>query len=196
LINDPLVGRMNETQWYFELESLRLREEERLKEIKEILDIFRAALMNMLGLDLMPFRNDDGTLRRGDFDNFTPLSVIVGRREWLKELGEKMEEFIAQEDVRAEMDSPPPGMITSLEELEQFEADVRKAQEDGDVHFPDDPEDLQKFLKWNSAQSRYAREKLVQILDDEKPESEKVDGSAVDETEQKPRERRVTVDDA
>ena len=205
LINDPLVGEMNETQWLFELESLRLSEEDRVREIKEVLDVVQAAIANMLGLDLMPFRDEDGMLRQPARDEFIPLSLLVGRREWLKELGEKMQELMAQEQVVGDLDAPPAGMVNTLEELEALEARQKKIEMEGDIEFPDDPEDMRKFLKWNSPRNKFVQENIVLPLEDEEAPQESEEPEtplgqeeavvAPEGPEQRPSGRRMLIDD-
>jgi hypothetical protein len=206
LINDPLVGKMNETQWLFELESLRLSEEDRVKEMKEVLDVVQAALVNMLGLGLMPFKEEDGTLRQPTRDEFVPLSLLVGRDEWLKELGEKMQEFMEQEQVAGDLEAPPAGTVTSLEELEALEARQKEIEMGSDIEFPDDPDDLQKFVQWNSPENKFIRENLVLPLETEEASQapEEADPSLGQEaavvtpevSAERPSGRRMTVDDA
>jgi len=206
LINDPLVREMNETQWMFELESLRLSEEDRVKEIKEVLDVFMASMANMLGLDLMPFREEDGTLRQPTREEYIPLSLLVARREWLKELGEAMQEFMAQEQIAEELDSPPAGTVTSLEELEELEAQQKEIEMAGDIEFPEDQEDLRKFMKWNSPRNKFIQDNIVLPLEGEEapqtpeePETPQVQEVAVDEpeeSEERPPGRRMIIDDA
>jgi len=58
-----------------------------------------------------------------------------------------------------------------LEELEKDQVD------DGDIEFPDDPEALRKFLVWNSPESKYIRENVIETIPDESDKLDELDDS-------------------
>jgi len=175
---------MNSTRWLFEYESARFEEENKYEDYRFFMKALKKTLLHIYGLDIVPVEGDDGLLRRTDDDEFIPLSLIVGRREWVKDVGEKFQEFQAQEEAKIK-----PVEIDSLEDLE-----VVEEFDDGDILF-DDPEEMRKHAIWNSPQSKYIREHEIDYVDEDGNEIDKEDLFKKDEEKKDINRSRLTIDD-
>ncbi len=168
MISDPILGEMNDTRWLFEYESMRKSEDDRRDEIKQLFDAFKMTFIELCGLDLMPITDEEtGILRRQNSldGEFTPMAIMMGRREWTELISEKITQLQEQEKLEEDLGQPPAGMINTLEELEELERQ-EVLDGDGDIEF-DDPKDLEKFLIWNSKESKYIREHEIITVHDE-----------------------------
>lgn len=184
---------MNETKWVFELESMKAADEDRFEEIKDIFEAFRRSLISILGLNVMPTTDQEtGILSPPAADEFIPMSLVVGRREWVMSLSEKLDEMMSQNKHASDINSPPSGMINTLEELEELE---RMEAEDGDVQFVNNKEDLKKFLVWNSPESKYIRENVILTEGGNENHEPNEPQENIEEDQVKPEKNRITIDD-
>jgi len=163
---------MNDTQWVFELESMNLEDEEKLKQMSELTEIIRESVANMLGLNLLPVEDvETGLLRKPVQDEYVPLALALGRADYVKMVMEKREEFAMQEQERFKlMDEGllSPGAPSKAddivertpEELEEFMKD------EGDIDFENTPEEMQKLMDWGSKETQAYLENIVLNKDD------------------------------
>ena len=160
LLSDPRVRDLNETQWRFEWESLQNAEKDHHEELKDGLEAIRRLLTGVLGLDLMPREEPEtGYLRRPEPDEYTPLSLLVARSEWVKELADRMDALEEQTKLKEE-EALGIGGIEELEELE------KELLDSGDLVFIDDPDELRKYNAWNSPASKHIREHMILPLEE------------------------------
>jgi len=157
---------MNDTQWVFEMETIRQEESKRYEDIRMMADIVRDQMVRMLGLNLCPVEDPEtGLLRMPEGHEMMPLAVMTGRDDVLQIIRERHEELMTQEDVRAQLGPGAPedaGGIVELtpEELQSFMDDS------GDVEFDSTPEELQKAMGWGDAFSQQYLESTVLNKDD------------------------------
>ena len=163
---------MNDTQWVFELESMNLEDEEKLKQMSELTEVIRESVANMLGLNLLPVEDEEtGLLRKPEQDEYVPLALALGRDDYVKLVMEKREEFANQEQERFKLmeegllspgvSSESDGIIERTpEELEEFMKD------DGDIDFENTPEEMQKLMDWGSKETQAYLENIVLNKDD------------------------------
>lgn len=116
---------MTTTQWMFEYYSLRKKEKEDVDLVVDVMKSFRKMLVNVLGLDLM---KDSGNK---DENTFMPLSLMVGRREVVDSIIDKIkkEEQIAAALNDKDFDSLSKNMAEDTGDMEPIitipsEADI------------------------------------------------------------------------
>jgi len=164
---------MNDTQWIFEYESLRYEEEERINELKLIAQHTKKAVINLLGLNLLPIEGEDGLLRRPEDHEVVPLAALTGNEAVIKEIGERNEEYYAQEEALKKETIDETG-------IEEVGSDMGAEELDewmmGDIEFADDPEEIRKRLAMTEAQPLYDNGVITVVGDDEK---EKIFGDAL-----------------
>lgn len=164
---------MNDTQWVFELESMNLEDEEKLKQAGELTELIREGIAAMLGLNLMPVEDEKTKLlRRPTPDEYIPLALAIGRDEFIEMVMSKRDEFATQERERMkleyEMAHPDyvkiPGeqefVEMTPEELDEF------MQSSSDVEFENTPEEVRQLLSWGSTETQLYLENLVLNKDD------------------------------
>lgn len=170
LVSDPSFKNMNPTQWLFELESLNTVADRRYEDIATLLNLGRKSAIELLGLNIMPVEEDvpieegggpDGEggvitrLRPANEHEIVPLVAYVGQAEMLSTIAEKYQEMHLQDELDQKEEE---GRIVRLDpdELDEFI--------DGDIAFPDDPEELKKYLIWNSEETKATLNQLVKPL--------------------------------
>ena len=143
---------MNDTQWVFELESMNLEDEEKLKQMSELTELIRESVANMLGLNLLPIEDEEtGLLRKPDMDEYVPLALATGRDDYVQMVMEKRKEFTTQELERFRLmesglgSSGVPASEGEVSEMspEQLETFMK---DEGDVEFENTPEEMQQFM--------------------------------------------------
>ncbi len=169
MISDPIIKEMNETQWAFEAESLLLREEERVKEVTSLFQVGEKTLTYLLGLNLLPIKDENtGLLRFREDNEIIPLSIMTGRDAFIKEVGEKVQELEVQEQVEEEIEKEisEQGELTTADEFDDFMS--------SDIEFLDDEEEVKKRVIRNTPEYKYIMDSIVSRVDDSK-ESEPTD---------------------
>jgi len=83
---------MTQTQWLWEFEALKQKEEYDQKKIETIIKVFKVLMIKLLGLDLMSGKLDniDKDIEK-QFDNYVPLSLLTGRREIISTVLDRMQ---------------------------------------------------------------------------------------------------------
>ena len=165
-MSDPLVAKMTPTQWVFELEGLASLDERKYQDIEALVKIGRSSFIDLMGLNLMPvedthedeFGNEITTLRRPKDTEVMPLALLCGNEAMLSEVTKKNQELQQQEELESKLEG---GVIVERtpEELDEF-------IDDGDVDFPDDPEQMEKFLQWKSPETQSVLKSMVKPLDE------------------------------
>lgn len=155
---------MNETCWAFECETLRLKEERRADELGMIFKAVRRELINLLGLNMMPFEDQEtGRLRRAGEDEYVPLAVLTAREGMVEAFIQKNEEYEQQEkaakDVEFEEQTGQTEML-SPEELDEFMGQ--------DLVFLDDPEELKRRAALAAPETKWVSANVVKALEAEK----------------------------
>ena len=128
---------MTRAQWLFEYESLREKELFDAKQTVETLELFKTLLIHILGLNLLRDEDDENS------PEFTPLSLISGRREIIQMIldklegkqsikqavedpeFEKMSQAIASGDMEPIMDPDIDGMLHNMNQ--QYKEEQLKA---------------------------------------------------------------------
>lgn len=164
---------MNDTQWIFEYESLRYEEEERINELTLIAQHVKKAVINLLGLNLLPIEGEDGLLRRPEDHEIIPLAALVGNEPIIKEIGDRNEEYYAQEEARNEETVDETGIEEVGSDMDAEDLDEWMM---GDIEFDDDPVEIRKRLAMAEAQPLYDNGVITVVSDEEK---EKIFGDAL-----------------
>ena len=160
MVTAPEVKQMNDTQWLCELEGLYMLEEERYEEIKLLSKLTKKALVDLLGLNLMPVEEEIPIeerdveyvgaigeekvyrkLRQPEEHEVIPLSILMGREEIVAEIIKRQKELHDQEELD-EKEAKGDLVHMSPEELDKFM--------EGDMVFPDDPKEAQRKMIWES----------------------------------------------
>jgi hypothetical protein len=164
LISDPAAQRMNSTQWNFELLGLVERDKRKYEDISSIMKVSRNSLIDMLGLNTIPVEeslvDEEGNtytrLRKPDENEITPLAFLCGNDAVLSKVAESHAELQKQEELEEKEESGKIVMMTP-EELDEF-------MQDDDLIFPDDPEELEKKLKWESFENKEILKHMVKPM--------------------------------
>lgn len=171
LISDPAAQAMNPTQWLFELEGLALKDERHYEDVKTFFTVGRRSLIELLGLNIMPVEHEEidasgakvVRLKRPEEHEITPLSIFCGNEGVLSKVSELHEAYNKQKELDTKVDQ---GKIVEMtpEELDEF---MREGSEEGDIAFlDDDPETLEKKLKWRSQENVDILKALVKPLEE------------------------------
>lgn len=165
-IGDPRIKGMNDTQWVFEMEALNKEDSERYEDIRMMAEVAKDQFVSALGLNLCPIEDPvTGLLRMPESHEIMPLAVMTGRDDVLGMIKERHEDFINQEEVRAQLaqegEDYDDGIVElSPEELQQF------MEDEGDVEFDSTPEELKKSMGWGDGLTQAYLENLVLNKDD------------------------------
>ena len=83
---------MTRTQWLWEFEALKQKEELEQKKTETLIKVFKAIMIKLLGLDVMSDKlaNLDKDIEK-QLDNYIPLSLLAGRREIVNTVMDKMQ---------------------------------------------------------------------------------------------------------
>ena len=100
-------------------------------------------------------------LRRPEENEFLPLSILCGNEGVISDIQKKYEEMSNQEELDSKVES---GDIVEMspDELDNF----FKEDSAGDILFVEDPNELEKKLKWESADTKQALESLVKPIEE------------------------------
>jgi hypothetical protein len=151
LVSDPRLKDMNPVRWAFEIEAQDIAETHRVEEYKAIFDIVRDSLISVLGVNLMPVENEDGSYRQPKDYEFIPLAFWMGREEIIKEVVARQKAYFDQENAVASLKD-------SKYELTPEELDDML---DGDISFEDG-----SGTYWNSVETKALRDQLIEIVPD------------------------------
>lgn len=171
---------MNPTQWVFEAESLAIAEEDRVEEMRSILDIFKGTLIRLLGLNVMPVEDINGGLRAPEEGEIIPLSIWTASEGLLKEALERNKDLTEQAKIEEELGSANSSLDEmSIDELDALMDDM------GDIVFDDEGgnDRLLKSLAWESDEAKTMRNQLIQVVD------------SVPEANKRPKVRIMQLDD-
>jgi len=126
---------MNDTRWLFELESLQIDEEEKMENMKLVLEYAKKLGITLLGLNMLPVTDEEtGLLRMPNDDEVLPLAALTANESVLSQIGKLQEEMSVQDSISQELDMEDDEI--PLEILEENE---------GDIEFLDDPSQLSQF---------------------------------------------------
>jgi hypothetical protein len=166
---------MNDTQWLFSMESANYEESLRQKEKAEWYESMRQQVAYMLGLRVLPVEDPETHLLRWPtLEESVPLSMIVGREDFVQKVIQSQKEMLDQEvalrQVRGEItDDEVLGVSVDMsgsmpemtpEELQAF------MEDEGDVEFESNPDELSQTLAWAQGNNKLALENLVMNLED------------------------------
>lgn len=163
---------MNDTQWVFELESMNLEDEEKLKQMSELTEIIRESVANMLGLNLLPVEDEEtNLLRKPEQDEYVPLALALGRDDYVKMVMEKRQEFSNQELERFKLSEEglrSPGVSSAASDVNEMTPEQLEKfmEDDGDIEFENTPEEIQKLVNWGSKETQAYMENLILDKDD------------------------------
>jgi hypothetical protein len=97
-MNDPRITELNETQLFLEVEAINLEEERKYEDLGLIAKAAKKAIINLLGLNLLPIEDSETKLLRMPEDHeILPLIMFIGHEGILKGLSEKVQDLEAQE---------------------------------------------------------------------------------------------------
>ena len=139
---------------------MRIAEEDRVEEMKALMDITKATMIKLLGLDVVPVEDDNGRLRHPKDTEIIPLSLLCGSEAILSEVLERNKQLVEQEKIEEEIEGGTGNPVSEMtaDELDELMNDM------GDIEFdPDD--DLTKRLEWDSVEAKTMRKQLIQVLD-------------------------------
>ena len=168
MISDPSVENMNYTQWLFELESLKIKEEKKYDEIKSMVELFKNSMVGMLGLNVMPIEDEDGLLREPNENEITPLSMLVASPEMMQVVYKRRQELEDQKMIQEDI-------------LEESQCDLEDAEDllnelDGDIEFLNSQDDFDSYVKKQSYTNQVALRQLLDNFDEVSPDvAEKLD---------------------
>lgn len=206
-MSDPEVQNMNDTQWLFELEGLYVKEEQRIEEIKVLSKVFKKAVVDLLGLNLLPVEEqipiEDRDpeylgaigeeevytrLRHPEEHEIIPLAILMGREEMVAEIIKRQKELYEQEDLDRKEEAGDLVHMTP-EELEAF-----MDEDDGDLDFIEDSAAREKRMIWESEEYQKMNAALVQPMTskDDDPILQGKDSPVVSEV--KGKKSRVTLE--
>ncbi len=188
-LGDPRLRDMNDTQWLYEIECTNMQEEARYEELKDITKAIKMEVQSMLGLNINPVEDPKtGLLRLPDENEYTPLLMVTGPAEYLKSVGERIEQYRVQEQVHADLQSEVDGVPTSTTSgvseqgaigdiayedvtVEDLEAFMDEAS--SDAEFENTPEELERMEGWDSTSNRFMADHMVlskEDLDEHEPD--------------------------
>jgi hypothetical protein len=190
LINDPKLNSLSNTQFIYEVESLAFQEELEAEKYKKTAEIIKEALVNYLGLNMVPVEDSEtGMLRMPKDNEVMPLAALIGNPEILAQVAKKHEELQQQNEIQDQLEMEELyGEEMSPEELEEFFDDG------SDLEFIDNPEEFQKHLIWNSAETQAALNSMVTPLEDAEDPYELLEKESSDSYVNK-KEKRITIDE-
>ena len=158
-MNDPLLWGMNSTQVLAELEHLHIEKERREDELLIIGKFVRNAMVNMLGLNLMPIEDPEtGLFRRPNENEIIPLVAMIGNSELLKVMSERHDALLEQE--KLEEEGIPVG-----EDIQEMSPEELDDYLNEDLQFVSD-EELEKRLVWNDPHTQNLIKQVVKIRED------------------------------
>ena len=171
-ITDPRIQELNETQLVLEMEGLNIAEEERYEDLASIFKLTRTTAINLLGLNLLPVEDEEtGLLRRREDHEIIPLMIGTCREDLAKEIAEKTQDLVMQEEIKEKVDSG------EVEGTEGMTADEFDEFMNADIEFMDDESEIQRRAIVNSPEYQYVAKNIVkQLSEDEEKQFEEVFG--------------------
>ncbi len=163
MINDSQLDRMNDTQWLFEIEALNIEEERKYEDMALVAQAAKKSVINMLGLNLLPTKDDDtGLLRMREDHEIVPLVMATCREDFAKDVVEKFQDMQSQE------------LALNQVEEEQKSGEEQTAEEFDDFMNADlefiDKNEVKRLGVINSPDYEYVHKKIVAEM---KPEDKK-----------------------
>lgn len=151
---------MNETQWMYEHEVLSIEEEHKYEDMALVANAAKKAVINMLGLNLVPIKDEDtGLLRMREDHEIVPLMMFICREDMAMEIKEKYEDMEAQELALAQVED-------ELKNDSEVTADSFDDFMDSDLEFIDDNE-AARLAVINSPEHKFISDKVVNKIEGE-----------------------------
>lgn len=159
LCSDPSIGMMNPCRWAFEASSLAMHQEEKIEDARCIMEAVKKAVINLLGLNILPIEDPEtGLLRRPEDNEIVPLAALIGSPEIMSEIYKKNGELSAQMEAEESVEEGKDPNLMDADELDDFI--------DGDIDFVDGLDDFVKFANWESVEAKKQREQLIEVVPD------------------------------
>lgn len=163
LINDPKILELNETQLFFEAESINIEAEKKYEDMALVARAAKKAVISLLGLNIMPVEDSvTGLLRMPEDHEVIPLIAAIGHEGILKEVKQRFEDMEAQDLALDQVDKEKElGEEVATDDFLEFM--------DSDLEFIDDAE-VNRLAVVNSPEYNYISKNIVQKMGDKEKE--------------------------
>jgi hypothetical protein len=132
-MSDPRLKHMTRVRWLWEAWQLKLKEDAEVTRInktgEQSFKAFRDILCSILGTNLEPITQSDGTVRWPTEGEFTPLIYAIARPDYLKSAMEKINNLVAGQSGPDPVDPEAEGGYTEddLQFFDELPVDTKKA---------------------------------------------------------------------
>lgn len=164
LITDPKILELNETQLFFEAESIYIEAEQKYDDMALVARAAKKAVINLLGLNIMPVEDSvTGLLRMPEDHEVIPLIAAIGHEGILKEVQQRFEDMQAQDLALDQLDKEKElGEEAATDDFLEFM--------DSDLDFIGGDAEVNRLAVVNSPEYNYISKNIVRKMGDKEKE--------------------------